>query len=1283
MNYRRFTYRLIAIVILLSMVLMTHGGLDTSQTLPTVHAQGGQNGNIFISAPVTPLIFTGDLRDLPAPVVGPPQDVNPRLTNTEQTNTASIGGGDALAQANADAPITPVPDVLSSTTRNFDGILFQGPNPSDINGDVGPNHYIQITNSSPSSAVHIYDKATPMPALLVNTRLQNIWIAAGGSGSCATNGFGDPIVLWDGLADRWFMTEFTGGGDLCIYISRSPDPVSGGWYLYQFTSLPGGFPDYPKYAVWPDAYYMASNSGPRQWAFDRHAMLLGDPSTFQSFTVPGLDGFGFETLTPADLDGATPPPLGTPGIFMRHVDTEAHPSYSGGGQDYLEIWTFDVDFFDPSNSNFTGPLEIPVAEFDSDLCGLSTFSCIPEPGGPALDPLREVIMWRLAYRNFNGSQRLVGNLVTDLTANDQAGVRWFELRNGGSGWSLYQEGTLVNATGTGGSWDGVHRWMAASAMDGSGNIAVGYNVSNSTTVFPGIRYNGRRASDPLNTMTQGEKILVNGTGANGSFRWGDYSAMSIDPSDDCTFWNTNNYGVGGQWRTRIGTFNFGADCTTPANTADVLVTITDETTNANQSQALTYNVIVSNPGPSNAASINVNSNFSNDIENVSWTCAVTGTGTGNCPASGTANIAHTINLDAGEFATYTVNFNVTASAPPGSTLSSSITAVDTSGNTDPNPANNTGSDDNTLINGSVVIANDNYANATTINVPTSITQNINGSTLEGNDPVLPCIGSYTNSVWYHLSPGTAFKRVTATSTDYDVAIGIVNGTPGNFNVLACDDNSAGSTHATTGISIENSDAYVIVVNNNSTPVASSSNVHVVFEHTTAHSALVMFNPSNSATSALETLFSNPPATAYDNFTNNPPVVNNNEWVMGDWNGDGVETPGFFSAGAFRYTNDYGGNSDWSSPIWLGNAGTRRDLLAGRFNPGGFNNDCIGWIDGNTSPATGNLRFSLKYWCDMSASGAVPLSVQFIGGILGNSAGFTGTFQFVGGDWDNDDTDEVAIRRGSRIAYTLVDPSAGAATFGQAQRWDVGGGVSGPGGNGLDAGIFISGDWNGDGQDGWGVLYDNNDFYYRSSLLWNPGPWQFIYQQVSNGFGAGRQADTHMSAFGGEGIPNAPLTFGADSVPGGPVDTSRNVEADLSVSKAGNFQVGEVGLVGDTITWTITVANTGTAPANGVQITDNVPSELRVDDAYADEGTVTVHGQQVSFNVASIGVGETAQFKVVTTILAQPSSGLFNNSVNVLLPDGGTGGSDANLVASSSVNTVDGLPSTGYTPKFRW
>jgi hypothetical protein len=284
-------------------------------------------------------------------------------------------------------------------------------------------------------------------------------------------------------------------------------------------------------------------------------MLAGSPSTAQRFTAPKLSGFGFQALTPADLDGMTPPPAGSPNFIMRHVDTEAHGIAGYPSNDLLEVWAFSVNWVTPANSTFTKIADILTAEFDSTLCGLTSFYCMGMPGVAqgatnSLDPLREVIMQRLAYRNFGTHQVLVGNLVTDIGSNI-GGIRWFELRKTGAGaWTLYQEGTYAPTAQD-------NRWMGGIAMDGAGNIALGYNIS-SQTIYPSLRYTGRLASDPLGTMPQGEYTLVSGTANNGSNRYGDYAAMSIDPIDDCTFWFTGEWNDNSQWKTRIGAFRFDA-----------------------------------------------------------------------------------------------------------------------------------------------------------------------------------------------------------------------------------------------------------------------------------------------------------------------------------------------------------------------------------------------------------------------------------------------------------------------------------------------------------------------------------------------------------------------------------------------------------------------------------------------------------------------------------------------------------------------------------------------------
>ncbi|MCO5195331.1 MAG: hypothetical protein M9930_18870 [Anaerolineae bacterium] len=502
-------------------------------------------------------------RDLPPYQIEPTLDreINPRMAplGFHDSGLRISGGPDPLLAAqnaiSGSADMTFVTPLL-----NFDGQPYGLVNPPDTVGAVGLQHYVQMVNNSGGAAVAIYDKDT-------GTGIMTFKLDQLATGNCG-NGFGDPIVLFDQLAERWLLSEFSVSGNyLCVYISQGSDPT-GSYYVYAFQTP--SFPDYPKYAVWPDAYYVTTNEStsvatPAVYALDRSAMLAGETARVQRFTVPPLVGFGFQALTPGDWDGATPPPAGSPAYFMRHRDTEAHGPAGFPTQDFLEVWAFSVDWFNPTNSTFTQSANISVAEFDSDLCGLFSFECIVEPDIPPLDPLREVIMWRLQYRNFGTHETLVGNFATDVTGNDEAGVRWFELRrSGAAAWSLYQEGTYSPDNGA------INRWMGSIAMDSSGNLALAYNVANGTTVYPGLRYAGRLASDPLGTLPQGEYVLVDGSDTSISNRYGDYSAMTVDPVDDCTFWFTGEYnsvdGVSGGWSTRIAAFKF-SNCGTGSDFA--------------------------------------------------------------------------------------------------------------------------------------------------------------------------------------------------------------------------------------------------------------------------------------------------------------------------------------------------------------------------------------------------------------------------------------------------------------------------------------------------------------------------------------------------------------------------------------------------------------------------------------------------------------------------------------------------------------------------------------------
>ncbi len=526
-----------------------------------------------VSETIFPYVFEGDLRDLPLAAEWQPGDpikeiprrhyFRPGEDRVVPPRAPQI---DPLLEKQANVPKAPDSDGFNLPIHNMDGQGFSGVNPPDTVGDVGAGYYIQMINGNGGTQVTFYNSETGAVAAGPIT-LDSLWT---GGGACAS-GFGDPIVLYDRMADRWMLSEFAGSGNhLCVYVSQSNDPISGGWFLYDFPTP--NFPDYPKYAVWPDAYYVTTNEATSSvYALDRASMLVGSAATSQRFTIPDLSGFGFQTATPADLDGEDLPVLGEPdgptppGIIMRHRDTEVHGPSGLPSEDLLEMWEFSVDWATPGNSSLTQVPSISVSEFDSDLCGLTSFNCFPQPGtSTTLDPLREVIMWRLQYRNMGSHEVLVGNLVTDVDGTDHGGIRWFELRRGGfagpSDWTLFQEGTY--------SPDADSRFMGGSAMDVDGNIAVGYNISSSST-FPSLGYVGRLAGDPAGTMPHGETILVSGTASNGSNRYGDYSAMSVDPVDDCTFWFTGEYNSATTWSTRIGAFKFDSCVPGPDFTIDV------------------------------------------------------------------------------------------------------------------------------------------------------------------------------------------------------------------------------------------------------------------------------------------------------------------------------------------------------------------------------------------------------------------------------------------------------------------------------------------------------------------------------------------------------------------------------------------------------------------------------------------------------------------------------------------------------------------------------------------
>lgn len=436
-----------------------------------------------------------------------------------------------------------------SLNISINGMGFTNVNPADPCLDVGPNHVIQMINGSSGAYFRIHDKnGNPLGP---QTYLDNFINAIGGISTYG--GAGDPIVLYDAIADRWVMSEFASSGNrLIVAVSSTPDPT-GTWFAYSFTAV--NFPDYPKYAVWNDVYLITTNeNSPATYALDRTRMLQGLSATAQRFTVPSFPTIGFQACTPVTHDGGTAPPANAPAMIMRMADDAWSAAVP---EDRLEMWTLSVDFDTPANSVLAGPTFLATDPFDTELCGFTAFACVPQPGTTTrLDPLREVLMNRLVYRNFGTHETIVANHVTDVNNTDRHGIRWYELRRPAvaSPWAIHQQGTW--------SPDATNRWMAGITINAAGDIALAYNVS-SSTVNPSIRYTARLAGDPLGLMTFAESAIVDGTSRNASNRYGDYNSLDVDPATG-NFWGTAKFNTSTQWSTRIFQFSLSVpECFPP------------------------------------------------------------------------------------------------------------------------------------------------------------------------------------------------------------------------------------------------------------------------------------------------------------------------------------------------------------------------------------------------------------------------------------------------------------------------------------------------------------------------------------------------------------------------------------------------------------------------------------------------------------------------------------------------------------------------------------------------
>jgi hypothetical protein len=442
---------------------------------------------------------------------------------------------------------------LVSTTAglNFNGIGDTSNTPAnpcncappDTNGAVGATQYVQIVNT----AFGVYSKSTGTIAAGFPKAINTLW--AGFGGGCQTNNDGDPTVAYDQAANVWIISQFSVATTpylQCVAVSTTSD-ATGSYHLFSFNYGNTQFPDYPKLGVWSNAYVTTYNifnnaqtfAGPKVCVWDRSAMLSGTTPT----ELCNQFSTSVNSILTADIDGSTLPAAGQP-IPAVSLGTNA-----------LNYYTFTPNFT-AKTLGVTGPTSIPVASF-SQACGGGT--CIPQPGtNDKLDSLADRLMYRLAYRKFaDGHESLVVTHSVRVSGNKHSqvdGMRWYELRNPSAGTpTLFQQGSF--------SPDAASRWMGSIAMDKNGDIALGYSVS-SSSVFPSIRYTGRVPTDAAGTMEAENTIFTGSFSQTGTLhRWGDYSAMQIDPGDDCTFWYTNEYLPANgsfNWATRIASFKFSS-----------------------------------------------------------------------------------------------------------------------------------------------------------------------------------------------------------------------------------------------------------------------------------------------------------------------------------------------------------------------------------------------------------------------------------------------------------------------------------------------------------------------------------------------------------------------------------------------------------------------------------------------------------------------------------------------------------------------------------------------------
>jgi hypothetical protein len=442
---------------------------------------------------------------------------------------------DAVSQNLQESPL-----VGTTNKLNFDGVADRdGVAPPDTNASVGSTQVVETVNTS----YKVFNKSTG-GSVFGPAEISRIW--SGFGGVCGSGpDYSDPVVLYDKAAGRWLVTILASPdgfntGVECIAVSTTSD-ATGSYHRYVFSFGTNNLNDYPKFGVWPDAYYASYNMfsptsflGAKVCAYPRAAMLAGTTAKSICF-APRTGDFSF---LPSDRDGSTAPPTGEPNFYLELFTSTT-----------LHLFKFHVDFTTPSKSKFTGPTTLTVPSF-TEACP-PTGTCIPQSGtGQKLDSLGDRLMFRLAYRNFGGHEALVAthSVKTSVAAS---GVRWYEIRSPNATPTVFQRGTLTSGS--------TSLWMGSIGMDKVGDTAVGFSES-SSSIHPAIAYTGRVPTDALGTMESIDVVFRgNGSQTGRLSRWGDYTSISIDPSDDCTFWYANEYIPSNgsfNWHTRLNSFKF-------------------------------------------------------------------------------------------------------------------------------------------------------------------------------------------------------------------------------------------------------------------------------------------------------------------------------------------------------------------------------------------------------------------------------------------------------------------------------------------------------------------------------------------------------------------------------------------------------------------------------------------------------------------------------------------------------------------------------------------------------